>query len=85
MSFPGIEGLPSAIAIPADGGTYYVRSDKATWSELLVGRQVRVENVQAAQAKLDAYDETLEALRPFMESDDRVTVAAAVEAMKAAA
>lgn len=82
LSIPGL-GLPSAIAVPAEAGTYYVRSDKATWPELLAGRQVRADNVAAAQRKLDAYDESVEMLRPFMEGRPEVTVAAALQEMAA--
>lgn len=84
LALPGL-ALPSAIAIPAPDGTYYVRSDKATWDELVAGREVRVANVSAAQTKLDAYDESVETLRPFMENDPTITVADAVRSMRAAA
>lgn len=75
---PGIVGLPSAIAIPTLSGVYYVRSDKATWDELVRGRDVRVHNVVSAQAKLDAYDDALEDLRPLMEGT-ALTVAEATK------
>ena len=77
--------LPSAIAVQTPNGTYYVRSDKATWPELLAGRDVRVRNVAAAQSKLDAYDESIETLRPIMEADASITVALALLEMRAAA
>lgn len=85
LAFPGLAGLPSAIAVPTDDGTYYVRSDKATWPELLVGRQLRADNVEAARRKLDAYNETLEVLRPFMEADANLTVADAMSLVERAA
>jgi hypothetical protein len=85
LSFTGFGGLPSAIAVQHPDGTYYVRADKATWPELLAGEDVRVSNVTAAQAKLDAYRDTLEQLSPFMETDHSVTVAAAVQKMSEAA
>lgn len=69
--------LPSAIAVQHPDGTYYVRSDKATWEELMAGRDVREANVAAAQAKLAAYDESCDVLRPHMEGSNR-TVAEAV-------
>lgn len=84
LALPGI-ALPSAIAVQDPDGTYYVRSDKATWAELLAGREVRATNVSAAQAKLDAYDESVETLRPFMEDRPGLTVAEAVRAMRDAA
>src|SRR5690606_2007167 len=70
LSLPGL-GLPSAIAVQTAEGTYYVRSDKATWDELLAGRQIREANVSAAQAKLAAYDESCDLLRPYMEGTGR--------------
>src|SRR5207253_6600704 len=75
LGLPGLT-LPSAIAVPQDeeGGYYYVRTDKAHWPELLAGRELRVENVQRAQAKLDAYEESLRLLRPVMEDDVEMTV-----------
>lgn len=85
MAFPGFGGLPSAIAVQSPEGTYYVRADKATWPELLAGRDVREENVARAQVKLDAYNDTLDELRPFMEADHRVSVAEAVDRMGLAA
>lgn len=78
LALPGVAGLPSAIAVQTENGTYYVRADKANWSELQAGRRVRSDNVAAAQAKLDVYDETLDLLRPFMENDETVTVADAL-------
>jgi hypothetical protein len=82
LQLPGIEGLPSAIAVQTPDGTYYVRADKARWPELQSGRDLRLSNVERAQAKLDAYDETLEVLRPYMERDDELTVAGAFAAMR---
>lgn len=74
-----LEGLalPSAIAVQSPDGTYYVRSDKATWPELMAGRAIREQNVTAAQRKLYAYDESCETLRPFMEGSDRTVAEAA--------
>lgn len=71
-------GLPSAIAVQDPGGTYYVRADKANWSQLQAGRTVRSDNVAAAQRKLDAYDDALDLLRPYMERNPDLTVSAAV-------
>lgn len=85
MSFAGFGGLPSAIAVQHPDGTYYVRADKATWSELLAGEDVRAGNVTAAQAKLDAYRDTLEQLAPYMQDDPSLTVAQAVQKMSEAA
>lgn len=85
LQFAGFGGLPSAICVQTPDGTYYVRADKATWSELLSGRDVRAENVQRAQARLSAYDETMDALRPVMEANPALTVADAVARMAEAA
>jgi hypothetical protein len=77
LAIPGLP-LPSAIAVPdKTGAYYYVRTDKATWGEVVAGRDVRDRNLQRAQAKLDNYDDALDALRPLMESDPLITVAAA--------
>lgn len=84
LTIPGLS-LPSALAIPAPNGTYYVRTDKATWLELLAGRDVRAVNVERAQAKLDAYADSLERLREVMEADLGLTVAEAIEKMAAKA
>ena len=82
-SLPGMSGLPSAICVPAESGTYYVRQDKARLHELEMGRAVRVGNVDAAQRKLDLYDTALRSLRPYMETDPEMTVADALRAMVA--
>lgn len=80
LSLPGIN-LPSAIAVPHENedGYYYVRTDKACWSELEAGRELRVSNVRRAQQKLDQYDEALLRLQPIMEHEPDLTVADAVE------
>lgn len=85
LAFDGFGGLPSAIAVQSPDGTYYVRADKATWPELLAGRDIRAENVARAQVRLDAYDSTLDMLRPLMESNPSLTVAQAVARMSEAA
>lgn len=77
QTLPGLS-LPSAIAVRTPDGTYYVRADKATWGELVAGRAVRADNVAAAQAKLDAYDDTMDLLRPLMEPNPCMTVAGAL-------
>lgn len=84
LSFPGLD-LPSAICVQTPDGTYYVRTDKATWLELLAGRDLRMVNVQRAQAKLALYDESVERLREVMEADASLTVAEAIEKMAAKA
>lgn len=84
LTLPGL-GLPSAIAVQTPDGTYYVRSDKATWPELQAGRKVRVENVARAAARLDDYDEALANLAPIMEADHAITVADALRKMVEAA
>lgn len=66
MTLPHVH-LPHAIAIPNGEGFYYIRTDLATWSELLAGRNTREENLHAAQKKLDEYDDGLGLLRPYME------------------
>jgi len=81
LSFPGFPGLPSAIAVRGESGTYYKRHDKCNLFEVEVGRLVRSDNATAALKKLDQYDEALELLRPYMQHDPRMTVADAIRAM----
>lgn len=83
QTLPGVS-LPSAIAVRTANGTYYVRADKARWHELLAGRELRSDNVAAAQVKLDAYDDTVDLLRPYMAEHPDVTVAAALRVMQVA-
>jgi hypothetical protein len=80
QTLPGLN-LPSAIAVRTVDGTYYVRADKATWTELLAGRELRTDNVTAAQVKLDAYNNTLDVLRPYMEHRPEVCLAEALREM----
>lgn len=84
-TFPGL-GLPSAIYVRSVDGNdadYYVRSDAATWVELLAGRDVRVGNVEHAMEKLRHYNEALDALRPYME-DTELTVDEAMRRIRSA-
>lgn len=83
QTLPGL-GLPSAIAVQTPDGTYYVRSDKATWPELQAGRRLRVENVDRAMSKLNDYDEALADLEPIMAEDHSLTVADALARMVSA-
>lgn len=70
--------LPTAIAVPtADGDYEYVRTDKATWAQLVAGRSLRELNVERAQAKLRRYDRSLGELQPFMADYPDRTVAEA--------
>lgn len=72
--------LPSVIAIKKNGTDfYYVRSDLATWAELIAGRRIREENITAAEAKLKSYDETMDRLRPYMSNSLVMTVADAMD------
>lgn len=77
LVLPGM-ALPSAICVQTPDGTYYVRTDKATWPELIAGREVRATNVDRARSKLAAYDESLEKLRDVMEGYNTRTVADAL-------
>jgi hypothetical protein len=75
--------VPTAIAVPKEeGGFYYVRTDKATWAQLVAGEQTRATNVERALAKLDAYRESMEYLRPAMEHSPGRTVAEAMQVMR---
>lgn len=66
-------GFPAVIAIPGGGpnGHRYMRATKATWPDLAAGRAIRAKNVERAQARLDAYDESLADFRPFMEGTNK--------------
>jgi hypothetical protein len=78
--------VPTAIAVPKEGrGFYYVRTDKATWEQLVAGEQTRAANVERALAKLDAYRESMEYLRPTMERYPDRTVAEAMRLMRGSA
>lgn len=77
LSLPGM-AFPSAICVQTPDGTYYVRTDKATWPELIAGRDVRATNVERAAAKLAIYDASLEKLREVMEQTTDLTVADAL-------
>lgn len=71
-------GLPSIINVVSGDGSYVVRAERAVWDEVSAGQQQRIDNVAAAQAKLDAYRGAMAELRPYMETDQQVTVAQAL-------
>lgn len=77
LAIPGLK-LPTAIAVPSTEAVLYVRADMATWPQLLAGRSVRLNNVDAAQAKLKLYNLSLERLRGLMEDYPERTVAEAL-------
>ena len=58
------------------------RADKATWSQLVAGEQVRTANLERGAAKLDAYRESMAYLGPIMEHHPDLTVAEAVHIMR---
>lgn len=69
-------GFPSVIAVPLDSekkgdGYYYKATPKATLKELEAGRNLRVENILRAQAKLDRYDEALDSVRPMLAGTEK--------------
>lgn len=69
-------GFPSVIAVPLDSekkgdGYYYIATPKANLKELEAGRNLRVENILRAQAKLDRYDEALESVRPMLAGTEK--------------
>lgn len=67
QALPGL-GLPRVIAVPeGETGEFYYRDTRlASRDELLAGRVTRVRNIEAAQLKLDEYDDALAALDPYM-------------------
>jgi len=82
LSLSGL-AVPTAIAVPKEkSGFYYVRTDKATWTQLLAGERTRATYVERAAARLDAYRESIAYMRPVMERHPNLTVAEAVELMK---
>jgi hypothetical protein len=80
LTIPGL-GFPTAIGVVTPDGNYWVRTDKATWPEIEAGERQRMANVDAAVAKLDSYREGKELVRPYMEHDHSVDVAAAIRMM----
>lgn len=83
LRFPGFE-LPTALCLKQlDGPALWVMTSKATWNQLMAGRQLRAENVERAQHRLDQYDEALRRLRPHMEGHPAVSVADAIAAIEA--
>lgn len=77
---PGIS-LPSAIAIPENDEYVYVRSDKATLSQLEAGETIRLHNVEAAVAALDRYRASVIRLKPHFDAQ-HLTVADAYQAWR---
>ena len=64
-------GFPSVIAVPEAGDGYlYMKTLKAKWPDLVSGAQIRQENVQRAQQKLDTYQDALDYVRPLMEGTE---------------
>lgn len=82
LSLPGM-GLPPFIAVRNAGSkdAEYVRTSDATWTDLLAGREERINNVSAASAKLKDYDDSLDRLAPLMATSPTMTVAEAIYLM----
>jgi len=78
LALPGFR-LPSAIFVRTPDGDYYTATRKAVWHELKAGEEERVRNVEAAQAKLDQFRDSMERLQPLMEPFPERTVEEAVE------
>lgn len=74
---PGLD-LPYCIAVPRGDTFVYVHTEKATWDDLVAGEQIRADNVDRAQRKLDSYRKALRRLQPLMEHRPDLTVAAAL-------
>lgn len=78
--------FPTAIAVRStDDAIYYVRADRAIWSELTAGLAERRRNVTTAEARLASYEADLNRLRPYMEHDPAMTVAEALRREQGAA
>lgn len=84
LFFPGF-GLPRFIAVVKYGEeTRYVNSRVATWEDVKAGAAERQANIAAAVASADAYNETMERLRPYMEDYPERTVQEALALMESA-
>lgn len=81
LTIPGL-GFPTLINVVTPDGGYFIRTDKATWPEIEAGERQRERNVDNAVAKLDAYREGKETVRPYMEHDHAVTVLEAIAAIE---
>lgn len=80
MRFPEIK-FPTVIAV---GDGRFVLTEKANWKQLQVGLDFRERNVARATAMRDAYLESVETVRPFMEHQpDAFTLADAKRAISA--
>jgi hypothetical protein len=80
LVLPGMD-LPSFIAVRNAGSkdAEYVRTTDATWADLLSGREERVNNVSAAQAKLESYDRSMDLLRSVMSTNPAMSVKEALQ------
>lgn len=80
-TLPGL-AIPRAISVPKPnkpGDYYYAPAAHATWTELVLHGQILQQNVDHAEAALDAYEAELERVQPLMESDAGLTYGEAVE------
>lgn len=79
LYFEGME-FPAFIAVRLAGSneTYHVRSENATWTELMAGLEERQNNVGAAQAKVDSYLLSMDMVRHLMETAPAMTLAEAL-------
>ena len=64
-------GFPQVIAVDNGEGYTYMKAVNATYGKLIIGCSIREENVERATAKLDAYREALDKVRPFMEGTQK--------------
>lgn len=82
LSLPGLD-LPTVLGVQDTNGDYrYIRTDKATWADIIAAESLREINVARAQMKLDRFREARGALAPFMETNPTVTVAEALRKMR---
>lgn len=78
LIFEGMD-LPHFIAVRHRGReTTFIKTELATFADLLAGELERIENVANARAKLLAYQESVERLRPIMKGNPTMTVAQAI-------
>ncbi len=82
LELTGLDHLPRSFAVPDESGegNVYVPSMQMTIPLLVRHRDLRVNNLAAAQKSLDDFDRMVDQLRPFMLTED-VTIEEALDTM----
>ena len=74
-------GFPTVVSNPSENGFYYQKASFMTYDQLVAGCQMREDNVQRAQEKLNTYKDALETVEPYMKGKN-ITLADALKKMK---